>query len=150
MAGMTTEGESNDLDQIRALIDERVRAVRAKDVDAVLRGYAADVVTFDFIAPLSNRGVDTVRLRLTDWFSSFATPIDYELKDVTISVAGDVAFDHHVTHVRGASDGGAKVDMWFRETIGYRKIDGRWQATHQHSSSPVDMASGKAQFDLRP
>jgi ketosteroid isomerase-like protein len=30
--------------------------------------------------------------------------------------------------------GGEKVDLWFRETLGFRKIDGRWTITHEHSS----------------
>ena len=40
--------------------------------------------------------------------------------------------------------------MWFRETVGYRKIAGRWKVTHQHSSVPFDMTSGKPLLDLRP
>ena len=70
--------------------------------------------------------------------------------DAQVQVAGDVAFDHHLTHVRGTSQSGQLVDMWFRETVGYRRVGGRWQVTHQHSSVPFDMANGRAMVDLKP
>ena len=69
---------------------------------------------------------------------------------MSLSVADDVAFDHHFTHVRGTSRSGDAIDMWFRETVGYRKIDGAWRVTHQHSSVPFDMTDGKAMFGLKP
>ena len=148
---MTTPGsQTTDSAELHAGIEERVRAVRAKDVDALMAAYAPEVVTFDIVAPLSSSGASAVRRRVTDWFSSFQTPIDYEVRDVQLFVAGDVAFDHHFTRVRGTNLSGATIDMWFRETVGYRKIAGRWKVTHQHSSVPFDMTSGKPLLDLRP
>jgi uncharacterized protein (TIGR02246 family) len=141
---------TDDEKELRAGIDERVRAVRAKDADALLGAYAPDVMTFDLIAPLAHRGAAEVRARVVDWFASFETAIDYEIRDVQLAVAGDVAFDHHFTRVRGTSRGGERIDMWFRETVGYRKRDGHWQVTHQHSSVPFDMTSGKPRLDLQP
>ena len=146
MTGDTREHETD----LRAGIEARVRAVRAKDVEGLLRAYAPDVATFDKVAPLANQGAEAVRRRVTEWFASFRTPIDYEIRDVQLAVAGDVAFDHHFTHVRGTSTAGGEVEMWFRETVGYRKIDGAWRVTHQHSSVPFDMTDGKAMLGLKP
>ena len=39
---------------------------------------------------------------------------------------------------------------WFREAFGYGRSGGRWVVTHQHSSVPFDMASGKASLGLEP
>jgi uncharacterized protein (TIGR02246 family) len=142
--------QQDDEAELRECIEERIRAVRAKDVERLMGGYARDVVTFDVVVPLANKGADAVRRRVVDWFSSFETPIDYEIRDVDLSVDGDLAFDHHVTRVRGTNTSGARIDMWFRETAGYKKIDGRWKITHQHSSVPFDMATGKARLDLEP
>jgi uncharacterized protein (TIGR02246 family) len=148
---MTSATQANpDEATIRAQIDQRVAAVRAKNADAVLTCYARDVATFDLMAPLANLGIDAVRKRLVEWFASFEAPIDYELRDVQLAVAGDVAFDHHFTHVRGTTKTGQHIDMWFRETMGYRRVDGHWKVTHQHSSVPLDMTSNKGQFDLKP
>jgi ketosteroid isomerase-like protein len=141
---------SGDANSIRRCIDARVRAVRDKNADALLSGYAADVRTFDMVEPLENRGIEAVRRRVVEWFGPFATPIDYEIEDVELEVEGTVAFDHHFTHVRGRSVAGAQIDMWFRETVGWRKVGREWKVTHQHSSVPFDMTTLQARLDLRP
>lgn len=135
---------------LRDAIRRRVEAVRAKDVDALLALYADEVVTFDMVTPLVNAGLDAVRARVVEWFGSFTTPIAYDLDAQQLVVAGDAAFDHHLTHVRGTNKQGQAIDMWFRETMGYRKVDGAWRVVHQHSSVPFDMTSGAARIDLRP
>jgi ketosteroid isomerase-like protein len=45
----------------------------------------------------------------------------------------------------------AAQDLWFREILGFRKIDGEWTITHEHSSVPFYMdGSFKAAIDLKP
>ena len=148
---MTSSSAPDSADaQIRAHIEARVRAVRSKDVEGLLAGYADDVRTFDMVVPLANVGREAVRRRVVEWFSSFETAIDYEIREIQLAASGDVAFDHHLTHVRGRNTAGDTVDMWFRETVGYRRTGGRWLVTHQHSSVPFDMTTGKALLDLQP
>lgn len=139
-----------DAELIKKEIERRVHAIREKDADAVLRGYAADVLTFDLVEPLCNRGVAAVRTRLTEWLGSFATPIDYAISGVELSVAGDVAFDSHFVHVRGTGKNGNAIAMWFRESVGWRKIEGEWKVVQQHSSVPLEMKSMKGRLDLEP
>ncbi|MGH8727711.1 MAG: nuclear transport factor 2 family protein [Burkholderiales bacterium] len=51
----------------------------------------------------------------------------------------------------GTKTGGENVDMWFRETLGLRKIGGTWMITHEHSSVPFYMdGTFKAAVDLKP
>jgi ketosteroid isomerase-like protein len=135
---------------LRAAIEERIRAVRAKDANAVLSHYAADVTTFDLVAPLENVGTAAVRQRLVGWFDSFDGPLGYEIAHLQLVTSGEIAFDHHFTHVRGATRDGKKIDMWFRETLGYRFSGGRWLVTHQHTSVPFDMTSLRAEMSLQP
>jgi ketosteroid isomerase-like protein len=41
--------------------------------------------------------------------------------------------------------------MWFRVTLGLRRIDGKWLVTHEHSSVPFYMdGSLRAAVDLNP
>lgn len=47
-----TTTAAGDEAQLRTLIDEWAAAIRAKDVDAVMRHYAHDVVVFDVMPPL--------------------------------------------------------------------------------------------------
>ena len=54
-----------------------------------------------------------------------------------------MAFCHSLNHLAGA--------LWFRSTIGFRKIGGKWLITHEHNSTPFYMdGSDKAALDLQP
>ena len=136
--------------QIRALLDEQIAAVRAKDVSGLLAGYAPDVVVFDLVNPLQYRGSDALRKRAAEWLSSFEGPVGYEARDVRIVAGGDLAYCHSLNRVTGTTTQGKKIDMSWRATLCCRKIDGRWMVTHGHSSVPFDMESGQASLDLEP
>ncbi|MDQ3779565.1 MAG: nuclear transport factor 2 family protein [Chloroflexota bacterium] len=111
---------------------------------------APDVVSFDIVNPLRYRGADAGRDRLEEWFASFQGPIDYELRDLSIAAGDDVAFCYSLNRVSGTKLDGEKIVMWWRATVCYRKIRGRWLVTHEHSSVPFDVESGKASLDLTP
>jgi uncharacterized protein (TIGR02246 family) len=147
---MATENKALDEVQIRALIEEKIKAVRAKDIDGATSSYAPDVLSFDVVNALQYVGSDAIRKRLEEWFSSFQGSIGFEIRDLSITSGDRVAFSHSLNHVSATTAGGEKLDMWWRETACYRKIDGKWLITHQHSSVPFDVESGKASLDLKP
>ena len=134
--------------EIRALIEDQAKAIRAKDVDGSVASYAADVLLFDVVNPLQSTGSDAARARLAEWFASFRGPIGYELRDLSIAAGDEVAFCHSLN--RATTTGGQKLDMWWRATVCYRRIDGAWMVTHEHASVPFDVASGRASLDLEP
>jgi ketosteroid isomerase-like protein len=72
------------------------------------------------------------------------------MRGLEITEGGDVAFCHSLNGVSGTNTGGKRVEMWWRATTCFRKIDGQWLVTHGHSSEPFDMRSGKALLDLKP
>jgi ketosteroid isomerase-like protein len=43
----------------------------------------------------------------------------------SFGIGQDVAFAHSLDRVQGVKSDGTKVDMWWRSTVGYRRIDGR-------------------------
>ena len=45
---------------------------------------------------------------------------------------------------------GARIDMWFRKTLGLQRRDGTWLITHDHGSVPFNPESGKASLGLQP
>jgi len=147
---MALEDKAEDEVQIRELIEKKLKAVRAKDIEGATSDYAPDVLSFDVVNPLRYMGVDEIRKRLKDWFSSFEGSIGLELRDLSITVGDAVAFSHCFSHVSATTTDGRILDMWWRETACYRKIDGRWLVTHQHSSVPFDVETGKASLDLQP
>jgi uncharacterized protein (TIGR02246 family) len=136
--------------QIRELTENSAEAVRAKDIDGAMAHIAPDVVVFDVVNPLQSLGVDAARKRLKEWFASFQGPIDYEIRDLRVTTNDNVAFSHSLNRVRGTKTDGGHIEMWWRATVGYRKIDGQWLATHEHSSVPFDVESGRASLDLKP
>jgi uncharacterized protein (TIGR02246 family) len=146
----TASTKANNKSQIRKLIDDQAKAVRAKDIDGSISNYAPDIVSFDVVDTLQRIGLDACRKRAEDWFSSFQGSIGYDLRDLSINAGDEVAFCHSLNHVNGTKTDGEKIDMWWRATVCYRKIDGNWKVTHEHSSVPFDMKKGNALLDLKP
>ena len=136
--------------QIRTLIDDRVKAVRTRDVNASMSNLAPDILSFDVVNPLQRIGSDASRKRAEEWFSSLEDPIGYEIRDLRITAGGEVGFSHGLSHVSATRTDGAQLDMWWRTTLCFSKIDGKWMITHEHNSVPFDPESGKAALDLQP
>ncbi len=132
------------------LVEEGVRALRGRDIDRLVSGYAPDVMLFDVVNPLRHSGADALRRRLEQWLSTFEGPIGYEVRDLNITTADDVGFSHHLNHISATTKDGKTLDMWWRATAGYRKLNGKWLITHAHASVPFDVGSGRASLDLKP
>lgn len=147
---MTTENrKAIDEAQIRTLIDDWANALRAKDAGAVVSHYG-DNVMFVLAPPLQVAGSRDTK-NLEAWFSTWQGSIGYEIRDLTITTGDDVAFCHSLNRMSGTKSDGDEIDMWFRETLGLRKIGGKWMITHEHSSVPFYMdGSYKAAVDLKP
>lgn len=146
----TANSKAIDEAEIRKLMDENAKAVRTKDINTSVSNYSPDIVSFDVVNPLQKFGLAACRKRAEGWFSSFEGPIGYEIRDLSITTGDDVAFCHSLNHVNGTKTDGGEIDMWWRATVCYRKIDGRWIVVHEHNSVPFDVESGKASLDLKP
>jgi ketosteroid isomerase-like protein len=95
-------------------------------------------------------GRGSVRERAAHWVASFDGPITWENRDVAVTAADDVAFASMVSRVTGTLKTGARVDMFFRKTLGLQRRDGRWVITHDHASVPFNPATGQASLALQP
>jgi ketosteroid isomerase-like protein len=150
MITATAISQTSDEAQIRKLIDDREKAVRARDADGSIANIAADIVWFDVVNPLQHLGSDALKERALEWFASFEGAIGYETRELSITAGNDVAFSHGLNHVSATKIGGGQLDMWWRSTVCFRKIGEKWIVTHEHNSVPFDVESGKASLDLRP
>jgi ketosteroid isomerase-like protein len=135
---------------LRKLIDDRLKALHDKDINALLSNHAPDILSFDVINPLQYVGADTVRERAEKWFSSFQSSIGYEIRDLSITIGETVAFCHYLYHVSGTLIDGGNVEMWVRATVCFSKIDNKWVIMHEHQSVPFDSETGKALLNLKP
>jgi ketosteroid isomerase-like protein len=142
--------QATDEADIRRRIDEHVEAIRAMDVERVMAIYAPDIVSFDLDPPLQYMGIEAKRKRWTDVLAMYHRPLGYEIRDVTMTVGGDVAFGHSLNRISGMLKNGNKTGFWLRWTTCFRKVDGNWLIAHEQVSVPVDPASGRALLNLEP
>jgi ketosteroid isomerase-like protein len=138
----------SDLPAIRAAIDAIMKAVRTNDVEAFLRHCSPDIVVFDMVPPLEQKGWDALRRSWGIALGSFEGPIEYEVDHLDICTSGDVAFSRSLAHFGGTSKDGKRVMNHLRSTLGFRKIGGQWKLVHEHFSVPFDMSNGQALLNL--
>jgi uncharacterized protein (TIGR02246 family) len=146
---MTPATTGSSEDQIRALLDERVRAIRARDAQALTSACAPDIVSFDALPPLQRLGAEAVRARAEQWLDWYDGPVGYEVRDLRITAGDDTAFASYLYRVTGTMTNGSTVDMWVRSTICLRKSGGDWLIAHEHTSVPFDAESGRATLNLK-
>jgi uncharacterized protein (TIGR02246 family) len=135
-----------DRAKIEALFQRLAKAHANHDADAIVEAYAPDAVIFDLSPPLRRRGM--TRDSVAAWLASWDGPIQIDARDVDLAVDGDLAFVSALNRMRGRQ-GGEDQDMWYRTTMGLRRIGGRWRIVHDHSSVPFYMdGSYRAAVDL--
>lgn len=135
---------------IRTRIETLVEAIRAMDLEGVKAMYAPDIVSFDVQPPLQHVGTDAKGRNWEEAFAAFRRPLDYDVRDLAITVHGDVAFAHGFSRLRGTLKNGTRSGFWVRATLCLRKVDGDWLIAHDHVSVPLDLATGRAVVDLEP
>jgi ketosteroid isomerase-like protein len=146
----TATSKALNEEQILKLMDARIEAVRTKDVNASMSNLASDVLSFDVVNPLQRVGSDESRRRAEEWFISFDGAIGYEIRDLSITAGDEVAFSHGLSHVSASKKDGGQLDMWWRTTVCFSKVEGKWNVVHEHNSVPFDVESGKASLDFKP
>lgn len=136
--------------EIRGRLDDLIGAVQAMDLERLKSMYAPDIVSFDVQPPLRAVGWEAKSRNWVEAFTVFEYPLEYEIRDLTIDVDGDLAFAHSLNRLDGTLKNGARTGFWVRATVCFRKIDGAWLIAHDHVSVPLDVASGRGLVDLEP
>jgi PhnB protein len=138
-----------DETKIRNLIDDRANALRNKDARGVISHLAEDFVQFSLAPPLI--ATDANVKGFEAWFATWQGQLGCELRDLTIAVGDGIAFSHSLNRMTGTKTDGQKVDLWFRQTLCFRTINGTWAIVHEHESVPFYMdGSFRAAIDLKP
>jgi uncharacterized protein (TIGR02246 family) len=135
---------------IRERINQAVEAIRATDLEGVKSIYAPDIVSFDIVPPLQHVGAEAQWKNWEDVFTAYQRPLDYEIRDLTITVGDEMAFGHSLNRISGTLKNGNRSEFWLRWTTCFRKIDGNWLIVHHHASVPLDVTSGRAMLNLKP
>ena len=147
---MHTDDRTKSEAAIRDLVAGLVTAIHAKDVDRILSVFAPQLVSFDLGPPLQHGSGERFMKRWQELFDSYQGPIDYEVRDLSVTAADDVAFSHSLNRTAGTLQNGQQSNRWLRWTACYQRINGQWRIVHEQVSVPVDVKSGKAVLDLEP
>jgi ketosteroid isomerase-like protein len=132
---------------IRERVEDYVKALRAKDIDAVMSLYAPNLVSFDIVphfGALQYFGAENKRRAWQGAFATFTGPFNYEVHDLNVTTNGELAFVHSLNHVSATLASGHITDLWLRWTACLRRIDGVWVVVHDHVSVPADLEHGRA------
>jgi uncharacterized protein (TIGR02246 family) len=116
--------------EIRALVENWAKAVRARDMEGALAHHSDDIVMFDVPMPLQSKGIQEYKKTWELFFSN--TPGgegSFDLSELKVTASDSVAFCHALINVSGSMA---------RLTIGLRKIDGKWLIAHEHHSYPSE------------
>jgi ketosteroid isomerase-like protein len=141
-----------DEQQIREVVEGKAAAVHTGDVKTMLAYYASEVVEFSLAPPLRQLTDARDPEPVERWLATFQAPPRREVTRLEITAGADVAFATSIDCLSATPKGMTEgFNLWFRVTLGLRKIDGRWQVTHEHESVPFEMdGSFRASIDLKP
>ena len=144
-----TGASAEDEAALRGILTDQADALRRKDVEALIRDCAPNVLVSDLAPPLTHRGID--RAGLTAWLDTWDGPIDLDQRELTFTLGEPVAFATSLNRISGRKRTGEQVDLWFRATVCFEKSKGRWRVVHEHTSVPFYMdGSLRAAVDLTP
>jgi uncharacterized protein (TIGR02246 family) len=124
--------ETNEA-QIRALVENWAKAVRAQDMQGAIAHHSADIVMFDVPEPLQWIGIDEYRKTWELFFAnSPGGPGSFDLTELQIMAGDGVAWCHALIKVG---------DSTARLTMGLRQENGQWVIAHEHHSYPWPLSS---------
>lgn len=137
------------MSDVAVLLESYRDAVYAKDVEAFIAIFADDVRVFDMWGTWSHDGIDSWREMAVGWFGSLGDElVRVAFDDVQTTVGDDTAvLSAFVTFAGLSADGEELRSMNNRLTWGLRKTGGTWKVVHEHTSAPVELATGKVDLE---
>jgi len=142
---------TNDAADINASVQRLVAAVDAKDINAIMAYYTPDesLFVYDAIPPRQYVGAAAFRKDWTEFLAAYPATVHADTTDWKVEVEGNLAFGHGAFRTVGPGKDGKPLDLTVRVTDIYRKINGKWLVVHEHVSFPVDLATGKPDFNSK-
>lgn len=122
--------------EIRSLLESRVAAVKAKDIDRLMSLYSPEIVYYDVVPTLQFVGSDEVRRNFVRWFEEYDGEIGLETHHLNIVTGADVAFAHMLHVDSGSRKNGVDGAIWIKSTVCCRQSGDKWLIVHEHISLP--------------
>ncbi len=128
---------SNDEAEIRELIARWAKAVREENMAGIRAEHDSEMLMFDVPPPFLSRGLDAYMATWKTFFSWSEKPVAFDFHDVEVNAGKDVAFATAIGRCTGTEPKGERIELEFRLTMCFRKIDGKWRVMHEHHSLPA-------------
>ncbi|RLQ96656.1 YybH family protein [Falsibacillus albus] len=129
-------------------------SIYEQDVEKFLSSYSPDIHIYDCWGSWESKGVSQWKESVIGWFNSLREDgvlLKVDFADSVVEENLDIAFVHcAVTFAAHSEETGEKLrQMTNRFTFCLKKENDSWCITHEHSSLPIDMETGKGMFNLR-
>jgi len=152
MLAAAMPARADAVSDIKAVQDAFSTAVKAKDLDAIMKYYVPgdSLVVFDVVPPRQYVGAAAYRKDWEEFLGSIDGPLTFETTDYNLTTDNNLAFARSIQRVAGKTKDGGDFDLTTRVTDVFKKIDGKWLVIHEHLSVPVDLASGTPDLASKP
>jgi uncharacterized protein (TIGR02246 family) len=128
---------SEDVAQIRTLIEKWANAVHIGDLDGVLADHATDIVMFDVPPPEDGvQGIEAYRETWPGFFEWQREGAVFEIVSLDVIAGDEVAYAYALLRCGTPEELASDPNNRLRLTLGLRKQDGRWVVAHEHHSFP--------------
>ena len=145
---------TSGITKVQDVLENYKSAVYEKDVEKFLSTYAEDVHIYDCWGNWESKGISLWKESVTEWFNGlngdgYLLKVDFN--DASIQENTNIAFVHCAVTFAAFKDNTEDTQrkMTNRFTFGLKKTNDSWLITHEHSSLPIDMQSGKGIFNLK-
>ena len=129
---------SDDVRQIRSLIENWAAAAHRGDLDTVLADHTDDIVMYDVPPPYEGvRGIEAYRETWPPFFE-WQKGATFDIVELDVVAGADVAYAYALLRCGTPEEHAANPANRLRLTIGLRKAEGRWVVAHEHHSFPHD------------
>ena len=133
---MTIDNKEQEA-KIRHLVEKWAKAVRDRNIEAILAHHSDDIVMYDVPKPFQSIGIDAYR-KTWDVFFKFTKPGVFDIQGMHVVADENVGFCFATMKCADKSNSDDFVDLDFRLTVGLKKIKGEWIIIHEHHSVPSE------------
>jgi len=141
----TTPDQTANAAEIRNLIDAWLQGVRNKDIATIMAHHTPDMIAFDVPEPFQFTSAGEYARHWEKCMEYCVGEQVFEMSEQKITAGDDVAFATGVFRCAGTGKDGQPFECRSRATLGFQKIDGQWNFTHEHHSMPMAMPAEGAE-----
>ena len=139
---------------VQDVLENYKTSIFERDVEKFLGSYSKEIHLYDCWGKWECNGLSEWRESVESWFQELSeegVDLKVTFSDISIEECESVAFAKcTITFAAYAQSSSEKLrQITNRFTFGLCKVNESWQIVHEHSSLPIDSATGKGMFHLK-